>query len=177
MNAVGFAKALRVRADAQNLRGTSRRPKRSIAFFDNAANLQLLRSFDDAPAVRFRTREAEIGADEKMSVAIPFETPRHFIRQSIRSPINRELTAAEHAMHAEARYPDRAFAIFENVARPIGGQSFIASDDAPSVRVVNGETAIGRHPKIAARIESEIAAVARRRQRARFVGDRRVVSC
>ena len=56
----------------------------------------------------------------------------------------------------------------QDVARPIGRQACSRTDNLPAGGVVKRYSAIGRNPEIAAPIEIEIAARARRRQSARF---------
>src|SRR5207302_8863533 len=71
--------------------------------------------------------------------------------------------------------PDGAFTILENVARPLDRQPLGRADDAPAAVIVRGDAAVSWHPQIAAAVDGEIAAGARRRQRAARVVKRGLV--
>src|SRR5438105_13099512 len=115
------------------------------------------------PSGRHRSSQTEIGADKEAAGAVPKKAPDHGVGQTGAAVVGRQLAAPEHAMDAEAGDPDGTFTILEYVARPLDRQPLGCADDAPAGVVVRGDAAVSWHPQIAAAVDGEIAAGARRR--------------
>src|SRR5437868_1709642 len=101
-----------------------------------------------SPVAQRRPRESsisqrkvstEVGADKEAAGAVPKKAPDHGVGQTGAAVVGRQLAAPEHAMDAEAGDPDRAFAILENVARPLDRQPLGRADDAPAAVIVRGD--------------------------------------